>query len=367
MITQIEPWIDEGELIELKRVVDSTFVVEHELTKEFENMTKSLTGAKYAIAYTNGTMALFASLVALGIKPGDEVIVPNITFVATANAVILAGATPVLCEVKEDTFTIDVNKADKLITKNTKVIIPVHLYGQSADMDEVLNFAKKYNLKVLEDAAQGVGVKFKGQHTGTFGDMGILSYYGNKTITCGEGGIILTNSKELAKKVYRLKNHGRDTKGTFIHEHIGFNFAFTEMQAAIGISQMKKLPKIIEKKQKIHDLYEKELSNIDRFKIAYLDKRTTPVFWFTSFITDDMDELANYLKKYGIQTRRFFYPLHLQPCYKDKKHIKNIDDNFSISENIYNRGISLPSSYNLTIEDQMYVINKIKEFYENRN
>jgi perosamine synthetase len=367
MITQIEPWIDENELIELKRVINSTFVVEHELTKEFEQMTKEMTGAKYAIAYTNGTMALYASLIALGIKKNDEVIVPNITFVATANAVILAGAKPVLCEVREDTFTIDIKKAKKLITNKTKMIIPVHLYGQSADMDEVLIFAKKYNLKILEDAAQGVGVRFNNQHTGTYGDMGILSYYGNKTITTGEGGIIVTNSEKLAKEVYKLKNHGRDVKGTFIHECIGFNFGFTEMQAAIGISQMKKLPKIIAKKQKIHDLYEKELSNIGDFKIAFLDKRSTPVFWFTSFTTDYVNELIDYLAEYKIQTRRFFYPLHLQPCYADKKHIKNIDDDFSISERVYKRGVSLPSSYGLTIEDQYVVINKIKRFYESRD
>jgi len=367
LITQIEPWIDDKELIELQRVIDSTFVVEHKLTQEFEDMTKELTGAKHAVALTNGTMALFASLVALGIKSDDEVIIPNITFVATANAVILAGAIPVLCEVKSDTITIDVDKAKKLITAKTKAIIPVHLYGQSADMDQVMSLAKEFDLKVLEDAAQGVGVSFNNKHTGTFGDIGILSYYGNKTITCGEGGIVLTNDDELAKKVYRLKNHGRDVKGTFIHEYIGFNFSFTEMQAAIGISQMKKLPAIIERKKEIHDLYERELGGIKGFHIAFLDKRSTPVFWFTSFISEDVDELIGYLKKYEIQSRRFFYPLHLQPCYADKKYIKNIDDDFSISEEIYNKGISLPSSYLMSTSEQNIVINKIKDFYEDRN
>jgi len=367
MINQIEPWIDHNELTELARVVDSTFVVEHDLTKEFENMTKELTGSKHAIAYTNGTMALFASLLALGISKGDEVIVPNITFVASANAVILAGAVPVLCEVKKSTFTIDINKAENLLTSKTKAIIPVHLYGQSADMDEIMAFSKKYGLKVLEDAAQGVGVKFNDKHTGTFGDIGILSYYGNKTITCGEGGIILTNDDELAEKVYRLKNHGRDTKGVFIHDQIGFNFAFTEMQAAIGISQMKKLPEIILKKQHIHDTYEKELGEIEGFKIAYLDPRSSPVFWFTSYVSQDVDDLTKYLEGNQIQTRRFFYPLHMQPCYQDMKYIKNINSNFNVSENIYNQGISLPSSYNLSNDNQAIVINKIKEFYETRN
>ena len=364
MIIQIEPWIDDLELVELKRVIDSKYVSEHDLTKEFESMTKELTGAKHAIAYTNGTIALFASLVALGVSSGDEVIVPNITFISTANAVILAGATPVLCEVKEDTITIDVEKAKKLITAKTKVIIPVHLYGQSADMEQVMNLAKEYDLKVLEDAAQGVGVKFNNKHTGTFGDIGVLSFYANKTITCGEGGIVLTNDDELAKKVYRLKNHGRDTKGTFIHEHIGYNFSFTEMQAAIGISQMKKLPVIIGKKKKIHDLYEKELGELKRFRIAHLDKRSTSTFWFTSFMSEDSDELIKFLSKNEIQSRKFFYPLHLQPCYANKKHIKNIDDDFSLSEKIYNKGVSLPSAYTMSENDQYIVINKIKEFYK---
>ena len=367
MITQIEPWIDDRELKELKRVIESTFVVEHDLTKEFEQATKELTGSKHAIALTNGTMALFASLVALGVSSGDEVIVPNITFVATANAVILAGGTPVLCEIKEETYTIDITKAEGLITAKTKVIIPVHLYGQSADMDEVMEFAKKHGLKVLEDAAQGVGVKFNNKHTGTFGDIGILSYYGNKTITCGEGGVVLTDNDELAKKVYRLKNHGRDTKGTFIHDEIGFNFAFTEMQAAVGISQMKKLPAIIDRKKEIHDLYERQLSGLGRFKITYLDKRSTPVFWFTSFICEDVDELSAYLLESQIQTRRFFYPLHMQPCYSDKKYIKNIDDDFSISTKVYDKGISLPSSFLMSESDQLLVITKIWDFYENRN
>ena len=367
MIIQIEPWIDESELTELKRVIDSTFVVEHNLTREFEDLTKSLTGASYAVAVTNGTMALYASLIALDIHPGDEVIVPNITFVATANAVIMAGAKPVLCEIKESSFMIDVNKAQRLVTKKTKAIIPVHLYGQAANMDEILNFAKKNSLKVLEDAAQGVGVKYKGKHVGTFGEIGILSYYGNKTITCGEGGMVLTNNKDLAEKVYKLKNHGRIAKGTFIHESIGYNFSFTEMQAAVGISQMKKLPQIIKKKKEIFDIYEKQLKGIEGFKIVSADKNVSPVFWFTSFLCNEAEGLADYLRKNGIQTRRFFYPLHLQPCYSDKRYIQNIDDDFSISEKVYRKGISLPSSYHLTEQQQGIVISQIKKFYENRN
>lgn len=367
MIIQIEPWIDEAELHELKRVVDSTYVVEHELTKEFEERTRELTGARHAIAMCNGTMALFAVLKAMGIGPGDEVIIPNITFVATANAVILAGAVPVLCEIRSDTFCIDVAQAEKLVTSRSKAIMPVHLYGQSADMNEVMAFANRHGLKVLEDAAQGVGVRFEGRHVGTFGDAGILSYYGNKTITCGEGGVVLTDNDELARAAYRLKNHGRDVKGSFIHEHIGFNFSFTEMQAAIGIAQMKKLPRIIKKKQQIYDRYMQALGSIKEMQPAFIDPRCSPVFWFTSFLVDDADELANYLASQQIQSRRFFYPLHLQPCYQSGNFVANREADFSLSERIYRQGISLPSSYNLTDEDQQLVIEKVGAWYANRD
>jgi len=360
VIPQVQPWINEEELNELKRIIDSTFVTEHALTEEFENMNKELTGAKYAIAMCNGTAALFCCLKALVIGNGDEVIVPDITFIATANSVILAGAKPVFCEIDQNTFCIDPSKIEELITKNTKAIMPVHLYGQSADMDAILKIARKNNLCVVEDAAQGVGVKFNGRHAGTFGQLGVLSFYGNKIITTGEGGMVITNDEVLAKECYRLKNHGRDRKGIFVHEHLGFNFSFTEMQAAVGIAQMKKFSRLAGRKKEINRRYNNELKNIKRFREVYIDERCNPVFWFTSFLSDDTDALAKYLFDNGIQTRRFFYPLHLQPCYKN---VINIDREFPVSERIYNQGISLPSSYTLKDEEQQFVIEKIKEFY----
>ena len=366
-IVQIEPWIDQCELRELARVIESTFVIEHDLTREFENMTAQLTDAKHAIAVSNGTAALFICLRALGIGPGDEVIIPNLTFIATANAVILAGATPVLCEIREDTFCIDMERAEKLITRRTRAVMPVHLYGQSADMTAVVDFASRHKLKVVEDAAEGVGVRFNGKHVGTFGDMGILSYYGNKTVTCGEGGVVLTNDDRLAGEAYKLKNHGRAKKGTFIHESVGFNFAFTDLQAAIGISQMKKMPAIVRKKREIHDCYVQQLRGIQGFQPAQIDSRCEPVFWFTSFLCDDTEGLSAFLQQQNIQTRGFFYPLHRQPCYADRKYIKNILHDFRVSDAVYRRGISLPSSYSLTEAEQAFVIEQIQRFYANRD
>jgi perosamine synthetase len=360
MIIQIEPWIDDEELDQLKRVVKNTFVTEYELTNEFECLIKELTGSKYAVAITNGTMALYCSLKSLGIGVGDDVIVPDMTFIASSNSILMAGANPVICDIDNKTLCIDPNKIEELITPSTKAIMPVHLYGQSADMDAILHIARKHNLKVIEDAAQGVGVSFNGKHVGSFGDMGILSFYGNKTITCGEGGVVLTDSKDLRDKVYKLKNHGRLKKGTFTHESVGFNFCFTEMQAAIGISQMNKLSRIIDRKKYIHERYHKELKPISHvLKPIEVDPRTEPVWWFTSFLTQRKNELKSFLADNKIQTRDFFLPLHAQPCYNDIIP----DKNFQVSEKIFAEGISLPSSYHLTKEDQDYIIKTIIKFY----
>lgn len=363
-IIQIEPWIDNSELEQLKRVIESTFLTEHKLTAEFEEGIKNLTGAKYAIATSNGTTALYCGLKALGVGFGDEVIVPDMTFVASSNAVIMTGATPIFCDVEKDNLGIDVIKAESLITEKTKAIMPVHLYGQSSDMTKIMEFARRHNLKVIEDAAQSIGVKFEGEHVGLRGDVSAISFYGNKTMTCGEGGIILTNSDTVAQSCRRLKNHGRDKRGTFVHEHIGFNFSITEMQSAIGIAQLHKLQRIIERKQEIYDKYVEGLKDIPELKITPIDSRCQPVHWFTSFYTDYRAELAEYLAENGIQTRRFFCPLHLQPCYQNQEWHDSQKD-YPISTQTYERGISLPSAYQLKPEEQDYVIEKISEFYTN--
>lgn len=361
-IPQIEPWIDQLELKHLEEVINSTYVTEHKMTEKFEDLITDLTNSAYAISVTNGTMALFCCLKALGIGEGDEVIVPNITFVASSNAVIMAGATPVFCEVKDNNFCMDVNSAQRLVTNKTKAVMPVHLYGQACDMDTILDFAFNNNLFVVEDAAQGVGVRYDRKHTGTFGHLGVLSFYGNKTITCGEGGIVLTESKQLRDKVYQLKNHGRLKKGKFVHEEIGYNFSFTEMQAAVGVSQLKKLSAIKSKKKRIYDRYMEGLAPISsELRPVWVDKKCDPVWWFTSFLSPRRDELEKFLLGHGIQTRKFFCPLHLQPCYKHMDFDRSI---FKVSESAYRQGISLPSAYNLTSEEQEYIIDKILDFYK---
>lgn len=361
MIPQIQPWIDDSEWQEVKQVIESTYLTENKVTDEFEAGIKALTGAKHAIAVCNGTAALYCALKALDIGHGDEVIVPNLTFVASSNAVIMAGAKPIFCPVRADTLCIDVEAAAALVNDNTKAIMPVHLYGQSADMDAVLAFANRFELKVIEDAAQAIGVEFKDRHVGYYGDAGAFSFYGNKTITCGEGGIILTDSDIIAQTCRRLKNHGRSRRGTFVHEQIGFNFAMTEMQAAVGIAQLRKLSAIIERKLQIYEAYIAGLADVPQLERLFIDPRCKPVHWFTSFYAENRAELADYLAAQGIQTRLFFCPLHLQPCYQDWADPKMT---YPVSTSAYERGISLPSAYSLTDEDQDFIIGKIHQFYQ---
>lgn len=358
MIPQIEPWIDEEELEELKKVIQSTWVTEYKKTEEFENKIKELTGAQYAIAVSNGTAALYVALKVLGIGEGDEVIVPDFTFIATPNSVKMAGGTPIMVDVDRKTFNIDPVKIEAVITEKTKAIMPVHIFAQSADMDAILRVADKYKLPVVEDAAQGVGVYFNGKHTGTFGKIGVLSFYGNKVITTGEGGVILTDEEKVFRRCWQLKNHGREVKGTFIHPSIGFNFCFTELQAAIGVAQMRKLPQILENKKYINDRYRELLIDAEEVKFAGLDDRGKPAYWFTNILVDDVEGLAAHLMKNEIQTRRFYYPTHMQQPYKD-----NVTGKFPNSEWIYEHGLSLPSSATLKEEQIKEIADTIKEFY----
>jgi len=358
MIPQIEPWIDKTELQLLEEVIQSTFITEGNMTKKFEGWLRDYTGSQHVIAMANGTVALYSILKALDIGPGDEVIVPDMTFIATANSVIFAGATPVFCDIDPVTLCIDVKKAKPLINRNTRAIIPVHLYGLSAAMDEICQLCESYNLFLIEDAAQGVGVRYKGKHVGTFGEASILSFYGNKTITSAEGGAVLTDSEEIAAECYRLKNHGRDKKGIFIHEKIGFNFCFTDLQAAIGVAQLSKLERIIQKKTEIREHYIQSLADLSQIRFQTVPSHILPVFWFTNIYLDDVLGLEKHLKKNNIGSRRFFYPLHKQPCYHD---LKTMDCPVSLMA--YRTGLSLPSSYGLTGEHLDIICNAIKGFF----
>jgi len=358
-IPQIEPWIDSEELNQLREVIESTYISEHKKTDEFLDGVKRVTGSSYALAISNGTLALVACLMAEGIGPGDEVIVPDLTFIATANAVLMVGATPVFCDVLESTGCMDPEYCENLITNKTRVLMPVHLYGQAANIHKFVEISKKHNLLLIEDAAESFGMFVGGQALGTFGDYGIFSFFANKVVTCGEGGVVLTNSEESYKKIYRIKNHGRDRRGTFVHDHIGYNFCFTDLQAAIGVSQLGKLDRIIEAKTQNYNYYVETLSSINGLQVVTIDEGIKSNYWFVNILVDDPEGLSKYLENKGVGTRRFFYPMHHQPCYKDM-----VSQTFPVSDKLYESGLSLPSSPLLQSEERKYIVSTIKNYFE---
>jgi perosamine synthetase len=366
-VIQIQPYFDDEEEKELLNVIRSTWVIEHSKTEEMEEMWRSYTNSPYAIAVSNGTVALLMCILASDIgyssikgSHEDEVIVPNISFVATANAVILAGAKPVVVEVNEANLHINLDEIEKAITPNTKAIIPVHLYGDSVEMDKLNELAQKHNLIVIEDAAQALGVTYKDQHAGTFGDFSIFSLYGNKTITSGEGGVILCKTKENFEKLFRLKNHGRLERSTFIHEEIGYNFRFTDLQAAIGVAQMKKIDWIIKRKQEIYDHYFEALKNHPAIRFSPISDDVNHTHWFTNIMVDDAESVGAILKDQKIQTRQLFYPFHQQPGFRGiGDRVRFASNSYDVSERLYKQFLSLPSSVQITEEELNRVVNAL--------
>lgn len=356
-IPQIEPWIDETELDELTEVIRSTYITENRKTEEFVRKVEELTQSKHAIAMSNGTLAIVAALLASGVGPGDEVLIPDLTFIASSNAVLLVGATPVFVDIDRVSGCLDVNAAEVAITKQTKAIMPVHLYGQMVDMDKLMAMAERHNLIVVEDAAEAFGVTYKGRHAGTFGRFGTFSFFANKTITCGEGGIVLCQNQDDYKQLYRIKNHGRDQKGIFIHESIGFNFCFTDLQAAIGVAQLRKFERIMAGKARVMDRYRDLLAGVQGVTLMEPPAEVRSNYWFINILLEDPGGLSNYLAEQKIATRRLFYPLHMQPCYADRPK-----GNCPNSRWLYETGLSLPSAPHLVDEDIVRVCEQVRAY-----
>jgi len=358
MIPQIEPWIDQRELDQLKEVVASTWLVEGPKTHLFEERFAALAQCRYALAVSNATAGLYSCLLALGVGEGHEVIVPDMTFIATANAVIWTGAEPVLVDIDEHTFNIDPDRIKEKITPRTKAIIPVHLFGQSADMEAIGDIAVTHDLVIVEDAAQGVGARFQGRHVGSWGRAGCFSFYGNKTITTGQGGMITTDDEGLARKCLILKNQGRTEKGTFVHPEIGYNFCFTDLQAAVGLAQLSKLDEILSRKGRNDQLYRDLLADVQAVRFPERDPRCEGALWFSNILVDDPQALSERLAAREIGTRRFFYPLHRQPCYRGKW-----TSEFPVCDSVYRQGLSLPSAATLTEDQVAFVCGRVREFY----
>ena len=319
--------------------------------KQFEENFSDYVGMKYGVAVSNGTAALHVALLTLGIEKGDEVIVPAFTMGATWLAVLYVGAKPIFVDCEPKTYNIDPNLIEEKITKKTKAIMPVHIYGHPADMDAVLKIAKKHKLFVIEDAAEVHGAEYKGQKCGSMGDINCFSFYANKIITTGEGGMVLTNDKKLAKKARKFMDLYHSDKKRFIHEGVGFNYRMTNLQAALGVGELRNIDKYIKQKEKMSALYAKILKDVPGLRLPETKNYAKNVFWMYAVLVDQnkfgmsRDRLRKELLKRGIDTRDFFYSPQVQPVLK--KYLKK-NQAFPVTEKISSEGLYLPSGLALT-------------------
>ena len=311
----------------------------------------------YGVAVSNGTAALHLALLALDIGPGDEVIIPDLTFAATANAVLHSNARPVIVDIEEDSWCIDPKSIERAISSKTKAIIPVHLYGQPCNMGEIMSIAKRNNLFVIEDCAEAHGATFEGQKVGSFGDIGCFSFYGNKVITTGEGGMCVTNSVKLREKMILFKNHGMDKEKRYWHEVIGYNYRMTNIQAALGVAQLERIDNILSNRRQYETAYREAFLNHDVLFQKDIPGRNR-ITWLTSLLLNsehDKDVLFEILKNNGIDARQFFYPLSEMPIYREYVHKEVI-----ISKKISKLGINLPTyESKKSILEIQKILNKI--------
>lgn len=349
----------------LNQAYDSTWISSTgKFVDKFEKKFAKICGVKHAIAVTNGTVAIHLALLAYDVKPGDEIIVPSFTYIATANAVKYVGATPIFVDVDEDNWCMDPQKIEKIITPKTKGIIAVNLYGHPADMDEINKIAKKHKLFVIEDAAESHTATYKGIPTGGLGNIGTFSFYGNKIFTSGEGGAITLNDDKLAEKIRILKGQGMDPNRRYFFLVIGYNYRMTNLSAAIATAQLERKTEILKKRNSIFKLYTEQLSEIEGISLQPKKDWATIAPWFYSITIDSKkygmsrDNLMNLLEKKGVETRPFFIPIHSLPPYK--KEYKSVDKDLPVTNKLSKIGMNLPTHNNLTANDIEYICKLIK-------
>ncbi|MGA2106392.1 MAG: DegT/DnrJ/EryC1/StrS family aminotransferase [Syntrophorhabdales bacterium] len=353
------PQVGEEEKVLISQILEKSFPNEGEYTSLLENKVATLLGSRHAVAVTSGTAALFLSLKAIGVGQGDEVIVPDLTFIATANAVQLCGATPVLVDVDPRRLTIDPAGVEQAITPKTKAVVPVHVSGRAADMDSLGDIASAHGIYVVEDAAEGFFSKHNGRCLGTIGSAGCFSFSAAKIITTGQGGMIVTNDDVLYGQLRELKDQGRPTRGTGgddIHYSIGYNFKFTDLQAALGLGQMTHLYERMERMRLIYETYDRELRGVDGITLFSFDIDRGEAPQWTDAKVERRDGLDAYLRSRDIDCRRYWLPLHRQ-----RPYLRG-DDDFPVSTSLSPKALWLPSSFTLDESDVRGVCDHIKAF-----
>lgn len=327
----------------LIKAIDTNFVsVVGPFVSEFEEKFAQYIGAEKAVSTQSGTAALHMALYQLGIGEGDEVIVPALTFIATINPVLFVRAKPVIVDIDPITWNIDPQEIKKAITKKTKAIIPVHLYGSVSNIEEIIEIAQENNLFVIEDATESLGATYKNRQTGTFGDFGCFSFNGNKLITTGGGGMIVSNNQKKAKHIKFLVNQARDTSKGYYHPELGFNYRMTNIEASLGLAQLERIENFLKKKRKFRKIYQEAFNDLPYIKFQEESDNASGSWWLTCINIDkrniDIDNLMLKLKEKGIPTRRIFIPANEMP------YLKEFSKPCPNAYEIYNRSICLPSS-----------------------
>jgi len=360
-----EPFFGNDELETVSKTIQSTMVssVGLQIT-EFENQVREFTGAKFAVATVNGTAALQIALEATGLQPGDEVLLPSLTFAATASAIVHAGGTPVFIDSNPERIGIDpislrswletnvVAKNGKSVNKNSgnpvHSVVPVHIFGHPVQIDDLAQLCKEFNLLIVEDAAESLGSFYKDQHTGTFGTAGIISFNGNKTITTGGGGMVLTNSEEIANRARHLITTAKlPHPWEYIHDAVGYNFRLPNLNAALGVAQMRSLAKIIELQRRLYEIYKSELKDLAGIHLVSEPKETSSNYWLQAVLLDDAtlrDQILEAFHADGLKVRPAWRPLHMLEPYEKYQRTEMLG-----TEDIYARLVNLPSSPKLAV------------------
>ena len=353
------PLLDGNELQYVTECIKTGWISsEGPFVAAFEKNFSKYVDREFGIAVSNGSAALDIAVRALDIGIGDEVIMPTFTIISPAQSLVTAGATPVLIDSDPLTWNMDVNKIEEKITKRTKAILVVHIYGLPVDMDTVLDLCKKYNLKLIEDAAEMHGQTYKGRKCGSFGDISTFSFYPNKHITTGEGGMIVCNDKRIAERCSKLRNLAFEPKGRrFVHYELGWNYRMTNIQAALGLAQLEKIEDRIKRKREIGLYYFQHLNGIKDFQLPLLaTDYSQNIFWVFGLVGESKfatDQMLKRLSEKNIDTRPFFWGMHNQPVFNKRNLF--IGQTFPYSDILANQGFYLPSGLGLTIEDQNYV------------
>lgn len=347
LIPQAFPNICNSEKDALAKCIDRAWLTEGPECSTFRQSMCDLTGSRHVMLAPNGTLGLFLALLALDLPRGSEIVIPGFTFMASASAAVFAGLKPVLIDVDPDTFAATPEAFERAITPKTSALMPVHIYGQAAWADEIAQLGRQRGLKVIEDAAQACGVHYRNRHAGTFGDIGVISFFGDKSVTMGEGAALLVQSDALAEKIALLRNQGRATSGTFIHPALGMNFRVTDLQCAIGNVQLGKLDDVRKDRLRRYERYTKNLIDIPDIRLMSVHPDSSLLPFRFILICKNAAKVMQNMEAEGVQARSLFYPLSRQPC------LHGIIDPvvLPVSDSLFANGVCLPIHHGVTDDD----------------